>query len=130
MHTTLADLGLDQFGLLTTLFIPVDQYPAMQTLLSLLFQLLRETLEFAMAMNSKTAQLIKGDDVVYPFRVLQQALKMIHLLLHTCAGTLVLLDAILQFVLLIAQRRALLLEFGTIPIKIQKLVAILGLYGI
>ena len=83
-----------------------------------------------MAMNGKTAQLIKGDDVVYPFRVLQQALKMIHLLLHTCGGTLVLLDAILQLVLLIAQRRELLLEFGTIPVKIQKLVAIVGLFRI
>ncbi len=53
---------------------------------------------------------------------------MVHFLLHSGGRTLMLFDAILKLVFLIAQRRELFLEFGAIAKQVNQLVVILRLF--
>ena len=89
----------------------------------LLLELLGKCRELSPAATFQRTQLVVNHDVVYPFRVGQQVFEVLQLLLDPGGASLLLTNPFLQTVLLLPERRELLLEFGPIPVQVEAVPA-------
>ncbi len=91
----LANLAFDLTRFLLAPLVPRYERFTMNALLALLLELFGEAAQLFFTLRSQLPQLVESDDVMHPFRVVQQVLEVQQLLLYARRRTLMLLDAIL-----------------------------------
>ncbi len=124
LQPLLADLPLDFLGLVFQGPPPVFKLLGLAPLLALLFELFGKLRELLLAMQVERAELEVDDDAVGPLRIQQQVLEVIQLLLYAGYGAVLLRDQFLQPELLLTEARKLFLEFGSVPVEVQELLAL------